>query len=100
MRKSIETAIVVSARWEIGPSLIIEDTAHRLQAVVDPDDGSVEMGVNGCYNSSDDVVEIDSLAFHTIEKLARSIVFRYDGHLLRATCEGVDLVEGLEDMRL
>jgi len=100
VRKSIETAIVVSARWEIGPSLIIEDTAHRLQAVVDPDDGSVEMGVNGCYNSSDDVVEIDSLAFHTIEKLARSIVFRYDGHLLRATCEGVDLVEGLEDMRL
>lgn len=100
MRKSIETAIVISVRWEIGPRLIVEDTAHRIQAVVDPNDGSVEMGVNGCYNSSDDVVEVDSLAFYVLEKLAKSIVFRYDGHLLRATCEGVDLVEGLEDMRL
>ena len=100
MRKSSITTTVVSARWDVGPRLIVEDKAHRLQAVVDPNDGSVEMGVNGCYNSSDDVVEVDSLAFYVLEKLAKSIVFRYDGHLLRATCEGVDLVEGLEEMRV
>lgn len=100
MRKSSITTTVVSARWDVGPRLIIEDTAHRLQAIVDPNDGSVEMGVNGCYNSSDDVVEVDSHAFFILEKIAKSVVFLYDGHLLRATCEGVDLVEGLEEMRV
>ena len=100
MRKSSITTTVVSARWDIGPTLIITDEAHRLQAIVDPNDGSVEMGVNGCYNSSEDVVEVDSHAFFILEKIAKSVVFRYDGHLLRATCEGVDLVEGLEEMRV
>lgn len=96
MRKSSSTVTVVSARWDIGPRLIVEDEAHRLQAIVDPNDGSVEMGVIGCYNCSEDVVEVDTHALFILEKIAKSIVFRYDGLLLRATCEGVDLVKGLE----